>query len=333
MKYGTYFKPIRFLLFITIISVIIWIVYSSYSFRGLYLRTKETKKEIIFQPDLKNLTSRNERKKLYKDLKKIRSETSSPDYIYKNKIYTREQLESKYGDHIDEAIEKFGFRKFRKNYEVGGETKIKRGKLYEYLKAENLTDLSFEEFSIEYGSNSKKQARLYRHLKDNKLTSLDADTFANEYFGGITKRKDSIKELTKDPNNTCFHDFSEDYGLNKEKQKELYNYLLQKEEIFLDFNSFLSKYFRDFINRDRIKVVDSTLINNRNDLYNYLKSAVPDLRGELYTSSCVHDFAEIFGLNKEKQKVLYGKLHYYKVISVSLKSFHEMYFKDVKLYQ
>ena len=210
---------------------------------------------------------------------------------------------------------------------------VKRGKLYEYLKAETLISISFDEFSSEFASKPEKQARLYKYLKDNELTDLDADTFANEYFGGITKRKDPIKQLTKDLKNTCIHDFSEYYGLNKEKQKELYNYLLQKEEIALDFNSFLGKYFRDFINRDRVKAVDSTRFNNRNDLYNYLKSAVPDLRGELYSSTCVHDFAEIFGLNKEKQKVLYGKLHYYKVITFSLKSFHEMYFKDVKLYQ
>ena len=72
---------------------------------------------------------------------------------------------------------------------------VKRGKLYEYLKAENLTDLSFEKFSSEYGSNSEKQARLYKHLKGNELTDLDADTFSNEYFGDI-KKKNQIPVAT-----------------------------------------------------------------------------------------------------------------------------------------
>ena len=56
---------------------------------------------------------------------------------------------------------------------------VKRGKLYEYLKAENLTDLSFDEFSSEYGSNSEKQATLFKHLKGKELVHILIGDFKN----------------------------------------------------------------------------------------------------------------------------------------------------------
>ena len=65
---------------------------------------------------------------------------------------------------------------------------IKRKKLYDYLKSNQLTDLSFDEFSKEYATNKDKTKKLYSYLKSNQLTDLNQKTFYNEYFGDVKKK-------------------------------------------------------------------------------------------------------------------------------------------------
>jgi hypothetical protein len=49
--------------------------------------------------------------------------------------------------------------------------------LYNYLKEEGLTDLSSEEFKVQYAAGTAKNTELYSYLKDEKLTDLDSENF------------------------------------------------------------------------------------------------------------------------------------------------------------
>ena len=49
--------------------------------------------------------------------------------------------------------------------------------LYNYLKEQGLTDLSAEEFKVEYASGTDKNSELYSYLKDDSLTDLDSEEF------------------------------------------------------------------------------------------------------------------------------------------------------------
>ena len=60
--------------------------------------------------------------------------------------------------------------------------------LYNYLKKEGLTDLSSEEFKVQYAAGTAKNTELYSYLKDEKLTDLDSENFNVEYFSGVEKK-------------------------------------------------------------------------------------------------------------------------------------------------
>jgi hypothetical protein len=60
--------------------------------------------------------------------------------------------------------------------------------LYNYLKEEGLTDLSAEEFKVQYAAGTAKNTELYSYLKDEKLTDLDAENFNNQYFTALEKK-------------------------------------------------------------------------------------------------------------------------------------------------
>ena len=62
--------------------------------------------------------------------------------------------------------------------------------LYNYLKEQGLTDLSAEEFKVEYASGTDKNSELYSYLKDESLTDLDSEEFNVEYFSDLVKKKD-----------------------------------------------------------------------------------------------------------------------------------------------
>jgi len=66
----------------------------------------------------------------------------------------------------------------------------KRQKLYQYLADNGMTDLSFEDFSREYSSNTDKSGKLYSYLSEQKMTDLDQDSFMTEYFGDLKKKDD-----------------------------------------------------------------------------------------------------------------------------------------------
>lgn len=75
---------------------------------------------------------------------------------------------------------------------------IKREKLYNYLSQNKLTDLSLEEFSKEYSSNTEKLGKLHSYLKSKQLTDLDQDSFSKEYFGDL-KKKEDVKSTSTNP--------------------------------------------------------------------------------------------------------------------------------------
>jgi len=60
--------------------------------------------------------------------------------------------------------------------------------LYNYLKEEGLTDLSAEQFKVEYAAGTAKNTELYSYLRDEKLTDLDAERFNVEYFTALEKK-------------------------------------------------------------------------------------------------------------------------------------------------
>jgi len=73
-------------------------------------------------------------------------------------------------------------------------------KIYRFLKQNNLTQKSEEEFNSEYNNSPEKQEQLYAFFKANNLTQKDKDSFTQEYFGGIGKGKevpsvDYVKEF------------------------------------------------------------------------------------------------------------------------------------------
>jgi len=60
--------------------------------------------------------------------------------------------------------------------------------LYNYLKEQGLTDLSSEQFKVEYAAGTAKNTELYSYLRDEKLTDLDAEKFNVEYFTALEKK-------------------------------------------------------------------------------------------------------------------------------------------------
>ena len=66
--------------------------------------------------------------------------------------------------------------------------------LYNYLKQEGLTDLSAEEFKVQYAAGTAKNTELYSYLKDEKLTDLDGEKFNTQYFGLEKKNPNDISQ-------------------------------------------------------------------------------------------------------------------------------------------
>tara|TARA_R110000803_G_scaffold28666_3_gene66048 strand:- start:1949 stop:2854 length:906 start_codon:yes stop_codon:yes gene_type:complete len=64
-------------------------------------------------------------------------------------------------------------------------------KIYRFLKQNNLTQKSEEEFNSEYNNSPEKQEQLYAFFKDNNLTQKDKDSFTQEYFGSIGQGKEA----------------------------------------------------------------------------------------------------------------------------------------------
>lgn len=75
---------------------------------------------------------------------------------------------------------------------------IKRRKLYDYLANEGMTDLSFSDFSAEYGNDIGKQAKLFTYLSNNEMTPLNPDEFGREYFGDVKKKEDSVSQPSQE---------------------------------------------------------------------------------------------------------------------------------------
>jgi len=53
-------------------------------------------------------------------------------------------------------------------------------KIYRFLKQNNLTQKSEEEFNSEYNNSPEKQEQLYAFFKANNLTQKDKDSFTQE---------------------------------------------------------------------------------------------------------------------------------------------------------
>ena len=68
---------------------------------------------------------------------------------------------------------------------------IKRKNLHSWLVSQNMTDLSYETFSTEYGKNDSKYDNLYKYVKSKEMTDLDYNTFKAEYFGDVKKKENS----------------------------------------------------------------------------------------------------------------------------------------------
>ena len=66
--------------------------------------------------------------------------------------------------------------------------------LYNYLKQEGLTDLSAEEFKVQYAAGTAKNTELYSYLKDEKLADLDGEKFNTQYFGLEKKNPNDISQ-------------------------------------------------------------------------------------------------------------------------------------------
>ena len=66
--------------------------------------------------------------------------------------------------------------------------------LYNYLKQEGLTDLSAEEFKVQYAAGTAKNTELYSYLKDEDLTDLDGENFNSQYFGLEKKNPNDISQ-------------------------------------------------------------------------------------------------------------------------------------------
>ena len=64
-------------------------------------------------------------------------------------------------------------------------------KIYRFLKQNNLTQKSEEEFNSEYNNSPEKQEQLYAFFKDNNLTQKDKNSFTQEYFGSIGQGKEA----------------------------------------------------------------------------------------------------------------------------------------------
>lgn len=69
--------------------------------------------------------------------------------------------------------------------------------IYRFLKQNNLTQKSEEEFNSEYNNSPEKQEQLYAFFKDNNLTQKDKDSFTQEYFGSIGKGKGATTEQSQ----------------------------------------------------------------------------------------------------------------------------------------
>jgi len=69
--------------------------------------------------------------------------------------------------------------------------------IYRFLKQNNLTQKSEEEFNSEYNNSPEKQEQLHAFFKDNNLTQKDKDSFTQEYFGSIGKGKGATTEQSK----------------------------------------------------------------------------------------------------------------------------------------
>ena len=54
--------------------------------------------------------------------------------------------------------------------------------LYQYLVDNEMTDLSEEEFKVEYAQGTDKNSTLFTYLQDNELTDLDQQAFNSKYF-------------------------------------------------------------------------------------------------------------------------------------------------------
>jgi len=81
---------------------------------------------------------------------------------------------------------------------------IKRKELYDYLSQNKMTDLSFDQFSREYGLKDDNFNELFTYLNNNEMTTLTPNQFKEAYFGDVSdvKKKDdsdlSTQQTEKD---------------------------------------------------------------------------------------------------------------------------------------
>jgi hypothetical protein len=75
-----------------------------------------------------------------------------------------------------------------------------------------MTDLSFEDFSNEYSSNSEKSGKLYSYLSENKMTDLNDVDFHSEYFGDLKKKEETPEPIPQELDNLAAQPVEDAYA-------------------------------------------------------------------------------------------------------------------------
>ncbi|MBS9767066.1 MAG: sel1 repeat family protein [Flavobacteriaceae bacterium] len=229
------------------------------------------------------------------------------EYEYKGETYTLSQLKETYGDRVDEAINKFGFKKIEKTLETNEDifgvvqpndfTKkenIKPNnynkKIYNYLYNKKLVTVSEKEF-LDGLDNDEYAQKIYNHLSQQKLVTVNAQSF----YKALGKKniiseeeiKDEIKQQNSyikrhklynflKENNLTKKDFKSFSKTHKNNSEQLYKFLKDNNLTNKDYNSFHTDYFGylkieeelTLSEKDRTKldnIVQKMIKNNEND--------------------------------------------------------------------
>ena len=66
--------------------------------------------------------------------------------------------------------------------------------LYSYLKRQNATDLTIEQFFAAYGNDRNKAKDVYDFVKSQQMTDLKESDFFNAYFGNAQTQQPEVKK-------------------------------------------------------------------------------------------------------------------------------------------
>ena len=65
--------------------------------------------------------------------------------------------------------------------------------LYDFIKSQNATDLSIEDFASAYGNDPAKAKDVFDYVVDQEMTDLNESDFFDAYFGDV-KKKDEVSD-------------------------------------------------------------------------------------------------------------------------------------------